>query len=126
MNNYTHKFVEFMPEKLEPGVIYVSLRFALVSHQCACGCGEEVVTPLSPKDWQLIFNGDTVSLYPSIGNWKFQCRSHYWIDQNRAVWAPKWEPWNEEDDEGGKSEWKAESKQSITDRLWERLKRRWY
>jgi hypothetical protein len=125
MNNYTHKFVEFMPEKLGPGVIYVSLRFALVSHQCACGCGEEVVTPLSPKDWQLIFNGETVSLYPSIGNWKFRCRSHYWIDQNRAVWAPKWEPWSE-DDEGGKLERQAEAKQSITDRLWDRLKRRWY
>jgi hypothetical protein len=126
MNNYSHKFVEFMPQKLDPDVIYVSLRFALVSHQCACGCGEEVVTPLSPKDWQLIFNGETVSLYPSIGNWRFQCRSHYWIEQNCAVWAPKWEPWSKDDSEGGKSEWKFESKQSITDRLWERLKKRWY
>lgn len=124
MNNYTHKFVEFMPEKLEPGVIYVSLRFTLASHQCACGCGEEVVTPLSPKDWQLIFNGETVSLYPSIGNWNFRCRSHYWIEQNRVVWAPKW-GWRSEEDESEESELKSKSNQSITDRLWERLKRRW-
>ncbi|MDB6026069.1 MAG: hypothetical protein JWM68_2292 [Verrucomicrobiales bacterium] len=126
MSNYSHKFVEFMPEKLEPGVIYVSLRFALVSHQCACGCGEEVVTPLSPKDWQLIFNGETISLYPSIGNWKFQCGSHYWIDQNRAVWASKWKSSNEIDDEDEKSERTNAPMKSITDRLWERLKRRWY
>ena len=77
-----------MPERLEPDVIYVSLRFSLVSHQCACGCDEEVVTPLSPRDWQLIFNGESVSLYPSIGNWSFPCRSHYWIDQNRALRVP--------------------------------------
>jgi hypothetical protein len=122
MNTYTHKFVEFIPERLEPGVIYVSLRFALVSHHCACGCGEEVVTPLSPKDWQLIFNGETISLYPSIGNWKFECRSHYWVDQNRITWAPKWEPRNSS---GEKEEWDGDPKQSITDRLWAKLKQRW-
>ena len=30
---------------------------------------------------------DTVSLHPSIGNWSFPCRSHYWIRGNRVVWA---------------------------------------
>jgi hypothetical protein len=124
MSMYTHKFVEFMPEKLEPSVIYVSLRYSLVSHKCACGCGEEVVTPLSPKDWQLIFNGETISLYPSVGNWRFACRSHYWIDQNRAVWAPKWSPRDEETER--EDERSSQTNQSITDRLWERLKRRWY
>ncbi|MFC4855982.1 DUF6527 family protein [Actinophytocola glycyrrhizae] len=24
------------------------------------------------------FNGETVSLSPSIGNWSFPCRSHYY------------------------------------------------
>jgi hypothetical protein len=113
-----------MPEQLEPDVIYVSLRFSLVSHQCACGCGEEVVTPLSPRDWQLIFNGETVSLYPSIGNWNFQCRSHYWIDQNRAVRAPKSQF---EDDEASYKEFEGEGPRqskhvSITDQLWAKLK----
>src|SRR5947208_2497254 len=91
MKKFNHKFVEFMPEKLEPETVYVSTRFALVSHRCACGCGEEVVTPLSPTDWQLIFDGESISLYPSIGNWSFKCRSHYWIVQDRIKWAPKWE-----------------------------------
>jgi Family of unknown function (DUF6527) len=34
-----------------------------------------------------IFDGRSISLDPSIGNWGFQCRSHYWIKNNRVVWA---------------------------------------
>jgi hypothetical protein len=78
-----------MPETLDSGVVYVSIPFSLVSHKCCCGCGEEVVTPLSPTDWELIFDGETVSLYPSIGNWNFKCRSHYWIRRDRVEWAPQ-------------------------------------
>jgi hypothetical protein len=91
MKKFAHQFVEFMPEPLAPETIYISTRFSLVSHLCACGCGEEVVTPLSPTDWHLIFNGETVSLFPSIGNWNFKCRSHYWIMRDTVEWAPKWE-----------------------------------
>ena len=36
-----------------------------------------------------MFNGKTVSLDPSIGNWSFPCQSHYWIRNNRVKWAPK-------------------------------------
>lgn len=121
MKKFTHRFVEFMPEPLEPDVIYVSIRFALVSHLCACGCGEEVVTPLSPEDWQLIFNGETVSLYPSIGNWNFRCRSHYWIDQNRAVQIPHMRPRSQtEQPKSRKSAWARLG--SVTDQLWAKLK----
>jgi len=127
MKTFTHKFVDVMPEKLEPDVIYVSLRFSLVSHLCACGCGEEIVTPLSPKDWQLIFNGETVSLYPSIGNWRLSCRSHYWIEQNRVAWAPNYQTPAPDDfaDELPVTKSGTLPKPSITDRLWARLKRRW-
>jgi hypothetical protein len=48
------------------------------------------VTPLSPAEWQLIFDGATVSLSPSVGNWEFLCRSHYGIRRNRVQWAPSW------------------------------------
>lgn len=27
------------------------------------------------------------TLSPSIGNWNFRCRSHYWIRQNRVEWV---------------------------------------
>ncbi len=85
-----HEFVEFIPDKLEDGVLYVSITYSTVLHRCCCGCGNEVVTPLSPLDWQLTFDGETISLFPSIGNWSFPCRSHYWIRENEIKWAETW------------------------------------
>lgn len=85
-----HEFVEYIPDRLEDGTLYVSIGFATVVHLCVCGCGNEVVTPLSPVDWRLTFDGETITLYPSIGNWSFPCRSHYWIEQSEVVWAPAW------------------------------------
>lgn len=85
-----HEFVEYIPSDLSENTIYVSIPFATAVHKCVCGCGKEVVTPLTPTDWKLIFDGETISLDPSIGNWSFDCRSHYWIKQNRARWAHQW------------------------------------
>jgi len=85
-----HEFVEYIPDNLKDGTIYVSIKFATVVHKCCCGCGTEVVTPLSPTDWKLIFDGETVSLDPSIGNWSSACKSHYWIRRNRVKWAARW------------------------------------
>ena len=86
----THAFVHYIPEHLDDGVVYVSIEYATVAHKCCCGCGDEVVTPLSPTDWRLTFDGESISLDPSIGNWSFPCRSHYWIRNNRIRWAPAW------------------------------------
>ncbi len=86
----SHEFVEIMPSDLKEGTIYVSIEYATVAHRCCCGCGEEVVTPLGPTDWRLIYDGETVSLDPSIGNWSFGCKSHYWITGNQVIWAPRW------------------------------------
>jgi uncharacterized protein DUF6527 len=80
-------FVEFVPEALEEGVLYISETYATAIHKCCCGCGEEVVTPLSSVDWELQRRGDVVSLWPSIGNWNYACKSHYWIRRNRVQWA---------------------------------------
>jgi hypothetical protein len=85
-----HEFIEFIPDELEQGTIYVSIRFATASHLCVCGCGNKVVTPIRPTDWKLIFDGKTISLDPSIGNWSMPCQSHYWIRNNRVRWAPQW------------------------------------
>jgi hypothetical protein len=85
-----HEFVEFIPEELREKTVYVSIRFATATHKCCCGCGNKVVTPLRPTDWKLIFDGKTVSVDPSMGNWSFPCRSHYWIRNNRVRWAEEW------------------------------------
>lgn len=86
-----HQFVDFIPTPLEKGVLYVSIEFATASHLCVCGCGKEVTTPLSPTDWKLIYDGKSVTLYPSIGNWGFECRSHYWITSDQVRWAADWD-----------------------------------
>ncbi len=83
----SHQFVEFIPERLDEGVLYISRNYGTAIHKCCCGCGEEVVTPLNPTDWSLRINGNVVTLYPSIGNWSFPCQSHYWIRNSNVVWA---------------------------------------
>lgn len=82
-----HEFVENIPDHLEVGTIYVSLTYDLAVHLCACGCKNEVVTPLSPAHWALTYDGDSVSLHPSIGNWSFPCRSHYFLRKGAIEWA---------------------------------------
>lgn len=81
-------FVDGIPEILEPGHIYISVRFRTASHLCACGCGAKVVTPIRPPKWRFTYDGETVSLSPSVGRWQLPCKSHYWIKQNEVRWAP--------------------------------------
>lgn len=83
----SHEFVEFIPERLDEGVLYISRRYGTAAHKCCCGCGGEVITPLAPTDWSMRLESGYVTLYPSIGNWSFPCRSHYWIRRNKVVWA---------------------------------------
>ncbi|WP_288983507.1 DUF6527 family protein [uncultured Flavobacterium sp.] len=85
-----HKFIEFRPKELEDGVLYISMEYNSAIHKCVCGCGELVVTPLSPSEWQLTYNGKCITLYPSIGNWHFECKSHYWIRNSEVIYARKW------------------------------------
>jgi hypothetical protein len=84
------EFVEFIPEELADGVLYVSIPYATAVHRCCCGCSSEVVTPLTRTDWSLTYDGESVSLDPSIGNWNFDCQSHYWITRNQVHWAARW------------------------------------
>lgn len=79
--------VQLAPKQLVPGRLYVSEKYSVALHLCCCGCGEKVVTPLSPAEWQVDIRGDRASVHPSIGNWSMACRSHYWIRDGRVVWA---------------------------------------
>jgi hypothetical protein len=75
----SHEFVDVIPDHLDEGILYICIPYTTAVHKCFCGCGHEVVTPLAPRQWSLICDGETISLTPSIGNWSFPCRSHYWI-----------------------------------------------
>ena len=113
----THEFVESIPDELKEGTIYVSICFATVAHKCCCGCGHEVVTPLSPTDWTLKFDGQSISLDPSIGNWGFDCQSHYWIKRNKVMWATRWSQKQidagRSRDRGAKRDWLDAKEQKI-------------
>jgi hypothetical protein len=132
----THEFVEYIPDELKDGTLYVSMPFATVAHKCCCGCGKEVVTPLSPTDWKLIFHGKCISLDPSIGNWSFDCKSHYWIRGGKVRWAGMWS--QEEIDAGRAADRSAKARyfdtaDTVTDAVkkepkpsfWRRLRQWW-
>lgn len=89
-NVLTYDFVEFIPDELQERTLYISLTYCTAVHKCCCGCGREVVTPLSPTGWQLTFDGKTVSLHPSIGSSSLPCQSHHFITKSKVIWAPKW------------------------------------
>lgn len=83
----TPQYVGNIPEKLEEGILYICQRYNLAAHKCCCGCGEEVITPLTPADWLIKNENNFITLFPSIGNWSFKCQSHYWIKQNKVIWS---------------------------------------
>ncbi|MEP1152194.1 MAG: DUF6527 family protein [Balneola sp.] len=92
MKTISHKFVEYIPspENQEEGVVYITTTYNTAVHKCFCGCEQQVVTPLSPTDWRVTYDGESISLYPSIGNWSYECRSHYWITNDKVVWTEDW------------------------------------
>lgn len=85
-----HRFVENIPDEVEEGILYISLPYCIAIHKCVCGCGNEVSTPISPTGWELTFDGESVSLDPSIGNWGYSCQSHYFITKGKVRHASKW------------------------------------
>ena len=87
---YEHLFVRSFPDRLDDGVLYVSVDFANTAHRCMCGCGQEVYAQLSLRDWSMTYDGETVSLHPSVGNWCFPCQSHYWLRRGAVSWADQW------------------------------------
>ncbi len=80
--------VETIPDVLEDGFIYVSEKYETAIHLCACGCGEQTVTPWGRwrDGWQLSgLDTGNVTLYPSIGNQCMACKSHYWVRDGATV-----------------------------------------
>lgn len=98
------------------------MQYATAAHKCCCGCGNDGYTPLSPTDWKLTFDGRAITLSPSIGNWRFPCRSHYWIRKNTITWAARW---SDEEIDAGRAE-DREERQHVTHKegFWRRLRKR--
>lgn len=83
-------FVETISEEMEHGKIYVSRRYKVSIHLCACGCGEQVVLPFDTEKfpnlhWLFAEQG---TFRPSVGNDQYACRSHYFITNWKIDWLP--------------------------------------
>ena len=82
----TPQFFEYIPDKLEDGILYISERFSTAIHNCPCGCGTKAVTAFSnwgeipwSHGWQVTINENVVSMSPSLLN---PCKTHYFIENN--------------------------------------------
>jgi hypothetical protein len=84
------KFVEFIPESIEEGILYIAMEYRTTAHLCCCGCRSPVYLPLSPTQWRLTFDGESIWIDPSVGSWSLPCQSHYWIRGNRIEWSTQW------------------------------------
>lgn len=86
-------FVEYIPTEIEKGKVFITKKYCVAVHLCACGCGEKTVMDLKPNwknGWTLIENPDgTVSFSPSIGNFNGQnpYHAHYFIMNNKIIWC---------------------------------------
>lgn len=80
------KETKHIPHDIEDGVLYVSEEFQLAIHLCACGCQGKTVTPLGDM-WTLTVSEGKPTLYPSIGNQNWPCRSHYWVTNGQIIWC---------------------------------------
>lgn len=80
-------YVETMPQVKEHGILYISKKFELAIHLCACGCGGETVMPFDGfQSWELSGTPERVTFRPSVGNQHWPCGSHYYITENAIVW----------------------------------------
>lgn len=82
-------YVDEMPPELDNGNLYISEKFSIAIHLCACGCGVKTVTPLCEKEWTLTKNvNGEVTLRPSIGNFKgeFPYHAHYYVTNSKIEW----------------------------------------
>ena len=81
-----------IPQNLEAGVLYVNPQRTRAHHLCACGCGHRVMTPLNEIEWELTGTDERPSLFPSVGNWNSECKSHYVLTNGRIRWARLFSP----------------------------------
>ena len=117
-------WVEDMPETMEEGAVYISPKHRLTEHLCACGCRAEVSLSLGRSEWKIEYDGETVSLWPSVGNWQLPCKSHYIIQNNKTGWCSRW---SEEEILAGRSRDRQEKQKDIEEKRAERTwwKRAW-
>jgi hypothetical protein len=91
---YRAEFMNELPERLRPNILYaigerVPWSAALL---CPCGCGSVIQLSLLKKDspcWALVFRKRLVpTLIPSIQR-TTGCCSHFFLREGRVIWCPR-------------------------------------
>ena len=72
---YQARVRRFRSAELKERTLDISIEFATATTQCFCGCGSEVVTPISPVSWQFTFDGETLA-FPIGRQLEPQVQSH--------------------------------------------------
>ena len=85
------EFVDEIPEQIQEGILYISFKYGIGVHLCACGCKGKTVTDLQPiwkKGWILKNNQGKITLRPSIGNFNGETpyHAHYYITEGKIEW----------------------------------------
>lgn len=94
-NKFKVEFVDKIPSNLKDGILYVCISCNVIVHRCACECGERTVTPIDKKyGWVMKYDGQAITLRPSIGNFSIPCRSHYYITDNNVEWLESYQQKN--------------------------------
>lgn len=73
----------------EDGILYIE-DDAFAAYNCPCGCGRVVMIPLAPKidyGWKWREENGKVTLSPSVYSTGFDCKSHYFITDNKIRWC---------------------------------------
>jgi len=84
-------YVEFIPEQLDEGKLYISEKFGVCIHLCGCGCKGKTVCDLQPQwktGWKMVKNDGLITLRPSIGNFNGEkpYHAHYFITNSKIEW----------------------------------------
>ena len=84
-------FTEIITDNLKPENLYISEKYKVAIHLCACGCGNKTVMPFDSEyneyGWKLTNNNGLISFNPSVGNFQYPCKSHYFIVDNEIKWC---------------------------------------
>ena len=96
MQKVVARFVDTIPAgKRTEGEILISIKYGIASLACPCGCGNAMDLPIEPHRWSIKWDGEHISMSPSISSSRTQCKSHYWITDNRILWAQPIGEWSE-------------------------------
>lgn len=80
---------EYVPNKYEPGIVYVTRAYKGAAFICPCGCETKIFIPVDEKHepgnyWQLKKNDNSIE--PSILQLN-GCKSHFFIRKGLVEWS---------------------------------------